>query len=407
MTVINQTTMNNPWGVNDTYRIRFGERFTSFPHASITSIQLKIYKSGSPTGTAYLRIRKVSDDSILGTLGSVDVATLGTSPGGYVTFNTTPVVNDAVQDIRILLEYTGATGSNYVGVWGQISDVYAGGILTDYLSSYSDQSTYELAWNALTYTELGLPTVTTQATSDITQTTATGNGNITDTGGENPSVRGICYSSVNNPPTTADDKKEESGSFGTGAFTESLTSLSADTTYYARAYATNSSGTSYGSVDTFHTERANGTTSRATSSNSGSTWTPQTGNLNFQNFSTDTLDVPVFPNPPAIGDGLYIGKVSGTFTDVLLWINQAGVGSWTIQPAYYNGSTWVNLTLNTNPGDTTQSWKRSGVVWLRWTAPGDWATIDIAGITAYYIKIGVSAYASITTQPIVGRVWII
>ena len=37
------------------------------------------------------------------------------------------------------------------------------------------------------------PTVTTQAVSDILPTTATGNGNITDTGGVNPHLRGIAY----------------------------------------------------------------------------------------------------------------------------------------------------------------------------------------------------------------------
>jgi len=39
----------------------------------------------------------------------------------------------------------------------------------------------------------GAPTVTTQAVDDILATTATGNGNITDTGGENCTTRGIAY----------------------------------------------------------------------------------------------------------------------------------------------------------------------------------------------------------------------
>ena len=43
------------------------------------------------------------------------------------------------------------------------------------------------------------PTVTTQAVTNIDTTTATGNGNITATGGENASKRGVCWSETSNP----------------------------------------------------------------------------------------------------------------------------------------------------------------------------------------------------------------
>ncbi len=43
---------------------------------------------------------------------------------------------------------------------------------------------------------------------------------------------------------------------GIGIFTGSITGLASDTTYYARAYATNSSGTGYGSQVEFKTEKA-------------------------------------------------------------------------------------------------------------------------------------------------------
>ena len=79
------------------------------------------------------------------------------------------------------------------------------------------------------------PTVTSQAVSAITHNTATGNGNITVTGGTNATKRGICCSTSTNP-TVADSKVEESGSFGTGAFTEALTGLSPYITYHAKAY---------------------------------------------------------------------------------------------------------------------------------------------------------------------------
>jgi len=106
-----------------------------------------------------------------------------------------------------------------------------------------------------------LPTVTTQAATDIGMTTATGNGNITDTGGENCDHRGIVYgkTSKGDPGNTApdateyDNHEDEADGFGTGAFTRSLTSLDMGTTYYARAYAHNSEGYSYGAEVEFDT----------------------------------------------------------------------------------------------------------------------------------------------------------
>jgi len=98
------------------------------------------------------------------------------------------------------------------------------------------------------------PTVTTQAATVIGVTAATGNGNISATGGVNPTVRGICWDlAANVDPDINDSKVEETGAFSTGAFTGSLSSLTAGTQYKVRAYATNTEGTSYGGVQTFYT----------------------------------------------------------------------------------------------------------------------------------------------------------
>lgn len=104
--------------------------------------------------------------------------------------------------------------------------------------------------------EVTAPTVTTQAVTDIQPTTATGNGNITDTGGENPHTRGICWN-TGGTPTTADSKAEDdgAGSYGVGAFSKSMTGLSPATLYYVRAYAINSAGTSYGGQVSFTTNK--------------------------------------------------------------------------------------------------------------------------------------------------------
>jgi hypothetical protein len=102
-----------------------------------------------------------------------------------------------------------------------------------------------------------LPLVTTQGATSVTTTTATGNGVIASfgTSGNAPTVSGICYSSTNSIPTTADSKVNSAAATAVGAFTASLTNLTPGTLYYARAFATSAKGTSYGDVVSFTTSK--------------------------------------------------------------------------------------------------------------------------------------------------------
>ena len=95
-----------------------------------------------------------------------------------------------------------------------------------------------------------LSTVITGAVSYVTETTAMCGGNVTADGGANVTARGVCWSTSQNP--TINNSHTTDGS-GTGSFTSNLTGLTAGTTYYVRAYATNSEGTAYGSQVTFTT----------------------------------------------------------------------------------------------------------------------------------------------------------
>ncbi len=99
------------------------------------------------------------------------------------------------------------------------------------------------------YIPVVAPTVTTQAATNIAQTSCTGNGNITATGGANATRRGFCYKAgTSGDPTTSDSVVYDDGSFGTGAFNKSITGLTPNTSYRVRAYAVNSAGTSYGTT---------------------------------------------------------------------------------------------------------------------------------------------------------------
>lgn len=97
-----------------------------------------------------------------------------------------------------------------------------------------------------------LPSVTTLDANQITRTTASITGNVTDDGGAEITARGICWSTNQN--SSISDNMTTNGR-GIGAFASNLTLLEANTKYYARAYATNIAGTGYGNEISFITEQ--------------------------------------------------------------------------------------------------------------------------------------------------------
>ena len=109
-------------------------------------------------------------------------------------------------------------------------------------TSYGEQKSF--------ITTDGLPTVTTMEVTDITATTVSCGGNVVDDGGFAVTARGVCYSTSPNP--TIDNSHTNDGT-GLGSFTSELTGLEVNTSYYVRAYATNSNGTSYGTHKVFAT----------------------------------------------------------------------------------------------------------------------------------------------------------
>ena len=94
----------------------------------------------------------------------------------------------------------------------------------------------------------------TNEASVINSTSATLNGNITDSGSTAVTSKGFVYSSTDTTPTISESGVSQvtSGS-GTGLFNVSQSGLSSQTKYYYQAYATNSIGTSYGGVKSFTT----------------------------------------------------------------------------------------------------------------------------------------------------------
>ncbi|MBA3699599.1 MAG: immunoglobulin domain-containing protein [Planctomycetes bacterium] len=138
---------------------------------------------------------------------------------------------------------SGATSATYNKTNVQIGDNSA--IFSVVVTNSAGTATSDGA--TLTVTP-SIPTVSTTAISGITTTSAASGGNVTLDGGAAITARGVCWSTTTNP-TTANNATSDGT--GTGTYTSTMTGLTPGTTYYVRAYATNSAGTDYGSQISF------------------------------------------------------------------------------------------------------------------------------------------------------------
>ena len=109
--------------------------------------------------------------------------------------------------------------------WDEIDKLQIGVALRESAASSGDYTACTQVYVEVDYTPAVVaPTVTTQAVSSIGTTTATGNGNITNTGGEDASAWGTCLATTANPDT-GDTVDAGSGAGGAGAFTTSIDTL--------------------------------------------------------------------------------------------------------------------------------------------------------------------------------------
>lgn len=112
--------------------------------------------------------------------------------------------------------------------------------------------------NEVSVTTSGVPTLTTTTISSVTAVGSVSGGEITDDGGSNVTARGVVWSTSSNPTISLSTKTTDGN--GTGIFTSNISGLVANTTYYVRAYATNSTGTGYGNETSFTTSNIDITT---------------------------------------------------------------------------------------------------------------------------------------------------
>jgi hypothetical protein len=130
---------------------------------------------------------------------------------------------------------SGVSSAGRAGIWA--SHEYATFTLDDFSVDSLDSAT--------------APTVTASAPSDVTSTTATGNGDVTSDGGDTVTDRGICWGASADPDLAGSHAHAAAG--GTGAFTVAMTGLTPGATYHYRTFATNGEGTGYSADGTFTT----------------------------------------------------------------------------------------------------------------------------------------------------------
>ncbi|RWZ83845.1 MAG: hypothetical protein EO766_17575 [Hydrotalea sp. AMD] len=198
-------------------------------------------------------------------------------------------------------------------------------------------------------TNSSLPTLTTSAVTNISGTTASSGGKISSDGGASITQRGVCWSTSQNP-TIANNKTSDNS--GTGSFSSTINNLTVNTTYYVRAYATNSVGTAYGNQISFSTLGSftlNDQIYSLTSDVSGNVFSAG----RFQN-SSGKMYVGRWSNNTwsELGTLNANSNILSLITDASNNIYAGGVftnGSGKYYVAKWNGSNWSELgTLNAN-----------------------------------------------------------
>ena len=255
---------------------------------------------------------------------AINVTQTTVTGGGSVSANGSSVVGlrgvcwDTIHNPNIVqsphLVNGEGTGSFMVNITGLTSGTtyymraYA---LCDDVVYYGNQVTFKTTQNT------SVPTVTTSQVTNVTQTSAKGGGNVTDDGGATVTERGISWSTSHSPTVSGSHAAASSG--GTGSYTVNMTGLTANTTYYVRAYATNSQGTSYGSEVSFKTTQNTSAPTVTTSAVTNVTQTSAKGHGNVTADGGTTVTERgvcwcTSHNPTTSGSHASSGTGTGSFT---------------------------------------------------------------------------------------------
>lgn len=243
-----------------------------------------------------------------------------------------------------------------------------------YIRAYSTNSAGTSYGNEQSFaTSPNLPTVTTTAATTITATTATSGGNVTADGGGTVTAKGVCWSTTTGPSIS--NTKTSDGT-GTGIYNSSLASLTANTTYYLRAYATNSAGTAYGSEVSFKTSANLPTVSTTIATSVTSNTASSGGNVTSDGGSAITARGVCWSNstaPTITGSKTTVAGTTGVFTSSLTGLT--------------SGTTYYVRAYATNSAGTSYG----NEITFQTVSPTGTVT-DIEGNVYKYVTIGTQVW---------------
>jgi hypothetical protein len=196
---------------------------------------------------------------------------------------------------------------------------------TYYARSFATNSVGTVYGTETSFTSIAIaPTLTTTAASSVTKYAANTGGTIISNGGSTISASGICWSTTATP--TISDSKTTDGTTS-GTFTNAITGLTAGTTYFVRAYATNAIGTSYGANESFTTLSASSNNPVLASTTSATSITANAAILGGDVTDEGATQVSVrgLVYGTTTGSSTFsvtVGSGAGTFTSTLTGLTQ-------------------------------------------------------------------------------------
>lgn len=109
----------------------------------------------------------------------------------------------------------------------------------------------------------------------------------------------------------------------------------------------------------------------------------------------------LFPASPAINDAIYFGistSISNlsAFSSLIFDIGTGATGGFSLVKEYWNGAAWISLPFITT---TTSLFIATGLFSVHWLAPANWEPVAVDGVTAYWIRVRISAFTSMPTLP--------
>jgi hypothetical protein len=246
------------------------------------------------------------------------------------------------------------------------------------------------------------PILTTPTATSITTNSATLGATITSDGGVTITSRGTVYGTSASPTVNS----EAEGGTSVATFTHSRTSLTANTFYYYRGYATNSIGTGYSADGTFTTlplAPTVGSGSNATTTTIDASWTAATGGSATFTYEIEVDDNNDFSSPTFTQSSISsatttitaTGLTSNTTYYFRVRANNAGGNSaWSSSSPGYATLEAVNPTLSTT------ALEAFGNICLNVTSAANSFTINGSALTS--ADVSVSSLSGFTFSTTVG-----